>query len=288
MNETPNVLQDTATAAMKPEQIINNPNGTSTVLLPQGTASESDPVIREFSGLNATGTLLEQIVNFNAGGSDVFIADPNVLAQIGQIGTVFGAGDVGSQLASIDIKFTGANGTGSATSGDVVTKDGENYAFQLTDLPPGELVSVKEFSGPGQSGKIEETIDVSNDGSIKINMMSGLPNGVIAMQENFNAQGNLATVRTQESNGNVVVEAFHYDTSGNEVSQTVETFNAQNQVVSSTTSAPSGPTPPKLGGQAAIQAIITALSSLNPPVPGTGVAAANIPSHKVTLAASAH
>ncbi|GAB7523273.1 hypothetical protein [Paraburkholderia sp. 2C] len=291
MNQTPNVFGSLGAAAMKPEQIINNPDGTSTVLLPQGTAAESDPVIREFSGSNGTGSLLEQVINFNSGGSDVFIADPGVLAQIGQIGAVFGAGDVGSQLASIDIKFTGANGTGNATSGDVKTKDGDTYDFQLAGLPPGELVSVQEFSAAAQGGRLEETINVFTDGRIQFNMLagSGLPSGVVSMQENFDMNGNLASVRTAESNGQVVVEALHYDASGNEISQTVETFNAQNQVVSSTTSAPSGPTPPKIGGEAAIQSIITALSSLNPPVPGTGVASSTgIAPQKVTLAASAH
>jgi len=290
MNETQSVLQSMAQASSKPEQIINQSDGTSVVLLPQGTAAESDPVIREFSKPDGQGTLLEQVVDFRAGGSDMFIADPKILAQIGQIGTVFGAGNVGDQLASLDIKFTGANGTGSATSGTAVTKTGDTYQFELAGLPPGELVSVREFSGPGLSGQIEETINVFNEGRVQFNMLggSGLPNGVKAMQENFNEQGNLATVRTQLSNGEVVVEALNYDASGKEVSQPVETFNAQNQVVSSSTSAPSGPTPPQIGGQAAIQSIIAALSSLNPPVPGSAVATASIPSHKMTLAASAH
>jgi hypothetical protein len=288
MNETPNVLQSLATASTKPEQIINNTDGTSTVLLPQGTAAESDPVIREFSQANGQGALLEQVVNFNRGGSDVFIADPKILAQIGQVGELFGVGPVGDELSSIDIKFTGANGTGNPTSGTVATKDGETYQFELAGLPPGELVSVQEFSGPGLSGRVEQTINVFTDGRIQFNMIngSGAPNGVIATQENFNTLGELATVRTQLANGDVTVDKLNYDASGKEVSQTLETFNAQNQLVSTVTSAPSGPTPPMIGGQAAIQSIVTALSSLNVPVPGSAVAAASIPQQKITLAAA--
>jgi hypothetical protein len=290
MNEPTNVSQSLATASTKPEQIINNADGTSTVLLPQGTAAESDPVIREFSGSNGTGTLLEQVVNFKGGGSDVTIADPTILAQIGQIGALFGAGPVGDDLASIDLKTTGANGQGSLTSGTATTKDGDTYQFETTGLPAGEVLSVKEFTGPGVSGQVTETINVFGDGRIQFNMINGRnsPDGVIATQENFNELGQLGSVRTQLANGNVLVDTLNYDASGKEISQTVRTFNAQNQVVSTVTSAPSGPTPPMIGGQAVVQSIVMALSSLNIPVPGSAVAAAPIPPQKVTLAASAH
>ena len=293
MNQASNSIENSGAASTKPEQIINNADGTSTVIFPEGTASEStpNPVIRQFSKPDGNGMLLEQTVNFNTGGSEVFIDNPTVLAQLGKIGAVFGDGDVASQLASIDIKFTGANGTGDPTSGQVKTNDGETYAFKVGGPEQGELVSVQEFSGPGQEGKIEQTIGVFSDGSVRINMMSGsgLPNGVTAMQENFNSNGNLATERTQFTDGTVTVKALNYDASGKEVSQTVETFNRQNQVVSSVTSAPSGPTPPQIGGQQAIDSIVAALSSLNLPAPGSSVATAGIQQpHKMMLAGGAH
>lgn len=291
MNQTQDVLQSTGTASTKPEQIINNSDGTSFVLLPEGTGGESNPVIREFSGQNGQGTMIEQVVNLANGGSDVFIADPKVLAQIGTIGEAFGAGNVGGELKSMDIQFSGPNGTGNVTSGTAVTTDGETYQFKTAGLPSGELVSVQEFTGPGVSGRVEQTINVFSDGRFQFNMIGGSElssKGIKAMQEDFNSSGDLATVRTQLANGDVVVEEINYNVSGQEVSQTVETFNARNKVVSSVTSAPTGPTPPQIGGQAALQALVSALSSLSPQLPGTGVAAASIHPPKVTLASSAH
>jgi hypothetical protein len=291
MKQTQNVLQSTDTASTKPEQIINNANGTSFEVFPQGIGNESTPIIREFSGQNGKGTMIEQVVNTANGGSDVLIADPKVLAQIGAIGEAFGAGNVGGELKSMDIQFSGPNGTGNVTSGTAVTTDGETYQFKTAGLPSGELVSVQEFTGPGVSGRVEQIINVFSNGSIQFNMIGGSElgsQGISAMQENFNSSGNLASVRTQLSNGNVIVELLNYNASGQEVSQTVDTFNAQNKVVSSVTSAPSGPTPPQIGGPAAIQALVSALSSLSPQLPGTGVAAVPIQPPKVTLASSAH
>ncbi|WP_175109979.1 hypothetical protein [Paraburkholderia solisilvae] len=276
-----------------PEQITNNPDGTSTVIFPEGTSGNNNDVVREFSGQNGTGTLLLQLSDLTDGTSEVFDADPASIQKIvGQVGQAFGIPDVASLVTSIDVRFSGPNETGKALSGTVDTTLGDSYEFSLSDgLKPGEIVSVKEFTGPNGTGNFDETIDVFGNGDIQINAFngnSGLTQGVTAMQEDFNTSGELAKVRDQLQNGDVLVENFNYDANGKEIGGTLQEFNAQNQLVSQVNVAPSSQPLPTLGGQQAIANIVAAIAGLNIPVPGSATAAVAPPQQPKVMLASAH
>jgi hypothetical protein len=270
-----------------PPKIVNNPDGTSTAIYPDGTASNNTFVVREFANPNGKGKVLQQIAELTGGTSDLFIADTGILDKLGQIGDVFNAGNVADKLASIDVKFSGPDGTGNPLSGDVELTDGQSYKFQLDGPKPGELVSVQGFTGPSGTGKLDETISVLTDGSAEIDLLGGnsaLSKGAIASQETFDSQGNLSKVRTQLANGEVVVEKVNYDASGKEISQTLTTFNQQNQVVSSTVVPPGGTALPHFDGQQAIAALIGALASLSRTPAGIIGVVSPQPAQKVLLA----
>jgi hypothetical protein len=283
----------------KPEQIMNNPGGGSTVTFPDGTGGDTASVTETFSGENGHGMLLEKITTFKDGTSQLVDSNPADFASIGEVGSLFGAGDVASELKSVTVNFSGPNASGSnapsVTSGIVDTTNGESYKFSLNNLPTDEFLSVQEFSKSGGNGKLEETITLNKDGSAEIKTLgghdSGLPKGVLSSEEIFNMQGMLTTIQNQLSNGRTQVDTFNYNSSGMEVSETMQTLSRSGRVVSSSTVAPSGQPLPSFGGPATVAALTMALAGFSPAAAGasSGTSAVSaMPQHKVTLAPSAH